>query len=438
MNHDKGVSVKFQRLCWFGLAGIILNNPFAASVRGAEPFVAIKDESKVPPYSLPPILADSTSSIEETNAAWKKRRLELSNLFTEQVYGAAPTTPFKLTSETIESGASLNGKAIRHQIRLVIETDHGQLPIDVLIFRPAKSKEAVPCFIGLNFTGNHTVAHDPEIVVTKSWMRNDKAKGIENNQTLESLRGDSASRWPIELIVSGGCAVVTAYYGDIDPDFDDGFKNGVHGLFPDHQPSAEHKNRWGTIAGWSWGLSRMLDCVQANVPEIDSKKVMVIGHSRLGKAAIWAGVTDERFAGIISNNSGCGGAALSKRIFGETVGRINESFPHWFCPNFRQYNLKEAELPVDQHQLLALVAPRALYVASASLDSWADPVGEFLATKLAGDVYSKLGLEGLKITEFPKAGESSIGRVSYHLRDGSHDVQAWDWERYLRFAEQLP
>ncbi len=428
--------MKFRWVGWCGLLGAIFYTPFLSSVHGAEPFVAIKDESKVPPYSLPPILAESTSSIEETKAAWEKRRLELRNIFTEQVYGSAPTTPFRVSSETIESGTSLNGKAIRQQIRLIIETDHGKLPIDFLIFRPANAKEAVPCFIGLNFTGNHTVAQDPEIVVTKSWMRNDKAKGIENNQTLESLRGDAASRWPIDLIVSGGCAVATAYYGDIDPDFDDGFKNGVHGLFPDHRPSIEHKDRWGAIAGWAWGLSRMLDCIHESVPEIDSKKVIVIGHSRLGKAAIWAGVSDERFVGVISNNSGCGGAALSKRIFGETVGRINESFPHWFCPNFHQYGLKEEALPVDQHQLLALVAPRALYVASASLDSWADPVGEFIATKLAGEMYSKLGLQGLKMNEFPKADESSIGRVSYHLRDGLHDINAWDWERYLRFAEQ--
>jgi hypothetical protein len=422
----------------FGVAGLVIGSLPLSLVDGAEPFVAIVDESKVPPYSLPEILANPTSSKEETAAAWKKRRKELVEVFTNQVYGAAPSTPFKLISEAIESGASLNGKAIRQQIRVIIETEHGKLPIDVLVFRPANSNGPVPCFIGLNFNGNHTVALDPEILVTSNWVRNDAAKGIRNNQTLDSLRGDSASRWPIELIVNGGCAVATAYYGDIDPDFDDGFKNGVHGLFPNHQPSADHKNRWGTIAGWSWGMSRMLDGLERTVPEIDSRKVVVVGHSRLGKTAIWAGVTDERFAGVISNNSGCGGAALSKRIFGETVGRINENFPHWFCSNFHQYNVNEEKLPVDQHQLLALIAPRPLYVASATKDSWADPLGEFLATKLAGDLYSKLGFGGLELTEFPQGNEGSIGRVSYHLREGKHDINAWDWERYLRIFEYLP
>ncbi len=431
--------MKTRRVSEFGIAGfmISLNLSLFSVADGADSFVAIVDESKVPPYTLPEILANPTSSIQESAAAWKIRRKELLDLFTDQVFGSAPASPFKLTSEVIESGASLNGKAIRQQIRLVVETDFGKLPIDILVFRPAQSSGPVPCFVGLNFTGNHTAAADKEILVTESWMRNDESKGIRNNKTLESLRGDSASRWPIELIVNGGWAVAMAYYGDIDPDFDDGFKNGVHGLFPDHHPSIDHPNRWGSIAGWAWGMSRMLDGLESRVPEIDTKKVVVVGHSRLGKAALWAGATDERFAAVVSNNSGCGGAALSKRIFGETVGRINEKFPHWFCSNFHQYSLNEASLPIDQHQLLALMAPRPLYVASATEDSWADPRGEFLATKLAGELYSKLGLEGLKIAEFPKGNESSIGRVSYHLRVGKHDINAWDWERYLRLAEQL-
>ncbi len=286
------------------------------------------------------------------------RRTELLDLFTKQVFGSYPSSPYRLEYEVVESGESCSGVAIRRQVRVVIETKNGRLPIELVVFfpsgaatsgsqgkKPIPSSSAsekagdgrfnskpIPCILSLNFTGNHTVIADPEIPVSTSWMRNDPANGIHDNRSSEARRGTAASRWPIELVVAKGCAVATAYYGDIDPDFDDGFQNGVHGLFPEHRNSKENPERWGSIAGWAWGLSRLLDGLIAKVPEVDAKQVYILGHSRLGKAAIWGGVTDERFAGIISNNSGCGGAALSKRIFGETVGRINDSFPHWFCP----------------------------------------------------------------------------------------------------------
>ncbi|MCA9193920.1 MAG: acetylxylan esterase [Planctomycetales bacterium] len=403
----------------------------------AQEFVANYDESKVPDYTLPPII-DSQDSGESFQTAWKLRRKELLDTFSQHMFGYQPKSSFQLKCEKLESGPSVGGKALRQQYRVSLGTDAGSQVIHLLVFTPANSSGPVPCFLGLNFRGNHTVAADPEIVVTQSWSPNDAKVGATNNTASEAGRGAASSRWPVEMLVDAGCGVATAYCGDIDPDFHDGFNNGVHALFPDNQPSEAHPDRWGTISAWAWGLSRLLDCIQTNVPEVDGHRVAVVGHSRLGKTSLWAGATDERFAAVISNDSGCGGAAISRRAFGETVGRINTSFPHWFCPNFKQYNLNEQSLPIDQHQLVALAAPRPVYVASASEDQWADPRGEFLSAKLAGQLYQRLGLPPLAMNEFPAhANTGVVGTVSYHLRDGKHDINAYDWTQYIKFISQL-
>jgi hypothetical protein len=259
--------------------------------------------------------------------------------------------------------------------------------------------------------------------------------GTSNHRATEASRGVRANRWPVEEILLRGYGLATVYYGDIDPDFDDDFQNGIHGLMYGGKQTQPDSTEWGSLAAWAWGLSRALDYLQTD-EWVEGDKVMVIGHSRLGKAALWAGVTDERFAAVISNDSGCGGAALSRREFGETVRRINTAFPHWFNDRFPLYNENLEYLPVDQHLLLSLVAPRPLYVASASEDLWADPKGEFLAAQLAGEVYEWMGYEGLSVDEMPDEGKSALGRVSYHLRPGKHDLTLFDWGQYLDFADE--
>ncbi len=389
------------------------------------------DESKVPSYILPDPLVFNDGSKVTGKKDWEKRRAEILKTFENEVYGISPEWKGKVTATEVKvNHNALGGQAIRKDIRLTLIYGGKKLDMMLLVYLP-HSQKAVPVFLGYNFSGNHTVTAETDIPVTKSWVRNNEKLGINDNKAMESNRGSDASDWQVEEIVKRGYGLVTVYYGDADPDFDDGFKNGVHALF-DQKPNA---TSWGTIAGWAFGLSRIMDWIETS-PDIDSKNVAVMGHSRLGKAALWAGATEKRFALVISNNSGCGGAALSNRKFGETVKVINTSFPHWFCDNFNKYNNKEESLPVDQHELIALIAPRPVYVASAEEDQWADPKGEFLSCVNASPVYTLLGEKGFPAKGMPAINNPVAGTIGYHIRSGVHDVTLYDWQQYLDFADR--
>jgi len=398
-------------------------------ISNAQQFVANYDEAKVPVYTLPDVLVFNNGTPVKTKKDWERRRSEIYTIFEKEVFGVVPEWKGHVKSTIVSQKTdAFGGLARRKEVRLDFINGDKKVSVMVLIYLPQNTKDA-PVFLSYNFDGNHTTTMEPDILITDSWVSNNKEYGISDNRANEKGRGGAVSRWPVKEIVSRGFGVATVYYGDVDPDFDDGFKNGIQRLFDSKRDSTS----WGSIAAWSWGLSRIMDYFETD-KDINSKRVIVMGHSRLGKTSLWAGACDLRFAMTISNNSGCSGAALSKRIFGETVGRINNAFPHWFCDNYKKYSLKEELMPVDQHELLALIAPRPLYVASAAEDLWSDPKGEFLSCVYASPVYELLGMKGLPSKEMPALSKPLIGTIAYHIRPGKHDVTMYDWQCYMDFA----
>jgi hypothetical protein len=318
---------------------------------------------------------------------------------------------------------ALGGIAIRKQVLMTFQKSGKELSVELLLYLP-KGKKSFPTFLGYNFDGNQTINADTCIHISKEW--NGPAKG----------RGVSSKNWPVEMIIQSGCGIATMYYWDIAPDNND-MLTGIYTLFYQTNQTHPLADEWGSISAWAWGLSRALDYLETE-KNADAKKVIVIGHSRLGKTAIWAGARDQRFAGVISNNSGCCGAALSKRIFGETIRDINRRFPQWFCGNFTKYSDREESLPFDQHMVLALIAPRPLYVASASEDSWADPKGEYLAACFASPAYELYGYKKeLSPARFPQPEQPISGLVSHHIRNGKHDILAYDWHLYVNFGKKF-
>jgi len=389
--------------------------PFKTTDLGINAPVANYDEAKIPPYTLPDPLRFANGKKVRTAKQWmKRRRPELLSLFETEMYGRAPGRPEKLHFKLLKKDDNaFGGKAVSKEVGIYFSDDESQF-IRLLVITPKDAEGPVPAFLGVNFNGNHAITKDEGVTMIG---RNEYSR---YGRYEEYPRGDAERRWPIDLILSRGYGLATFYRADIDPDWDDSFTNGVQKLFYKKGQTHPEADEWGTIAAWSWGLSRALDYLETD-PDIDGSKVAVIGHSRLGKAALWAGATDQRFAMVVSNCSGCGGAAISRRAFGETVRTINMTFPHWFCDNFLKYNGNESALPFDQHELLALIAPRPLCVASATEDLWADPAGEKLAAEEADKVYHFLGYDGM---------------IQYHTREGGHDIVAYDWNYYLDFADE--
>jgi hypothetical protein len=417
------------------------------------------DEAKVPAFTLPdPLLrADGRGGYDA--AGWTGgRRSEILRLFESHVYGAGPREDGSpVRGAIVRETGLLGGSAVAKEIEIRFRNQTPEHVMRLLLLIPKSAPKPVPVFLGLNFFGNHTVSPEPGLEIRKQWHSESRYSKLRRILPPASTRGSDHARWPLEMLLEKGYAVATAHYGDFEPDFTGGWRYGVRSLFPSGSATARSRDRnapsvfikrsaayagppwslpddWGAIAAWGWGTSRMLDCL-ADDPDVDPSKVVLIGHSRLGKAALWAGAQDERFAIVISNNSGCGGAALSRRRFGETLSLLNRVRPHWFCRNLKKYDDRERELPVDQHMLIGLIAPRPVYIASAADDLAADPRGEYFSAREAGRVYALFGLKGLPEDRMPALDAPVGATIGYHIRTGGHAITTYDWTQYVRFAD---
>jgi len=375
--------------------------------------------------SLPdPLICYDGTPVTDAGGWYETRRPEILSTFESSVYGEcgyhdAETTVLAVSRES----SALSGTADR--IEVILAAAHGDLQVDItlLIYVPALSAEPVPVFLGLNYWGNHSVVDDPGISVIDCWARNSLALDVKNHEISDVARGACSDEWPIELLLSRGYAVATAYYGDIAPDNRRLYEESL--LFADD---------CGALGLWAWGLSRCVDYLQTD-DQFDGTKISVFGHSRLGKTALWAGAQDQRIDLVIANQSGCMGAAISRRRIGETPALIHIAFPYWFSRHFGEYAYAIRRLPVDQHMLIGLIAPRPVYISSARGDYWSDPKGEFLGAYCARTVYELLGAEGISESEWPKCCQPVFTTVGYHIRQGRHNVAGYDWECFIDFAD---
>lgn len=367
------------------------------------------DESRVNDYVLPDLLTTQQGETITSQSDWEQtRRPEILKLFEDNVYGQVPKTFDAILFKKVrEDKKALNGKATVREVDVTVSRNVRQITIHLLLFVPNKVKKPVPAFVVINHRGM---------------------------ETMDVTRGNKDDFWPVEEVIDAGYALAGFDVKDVAPDDKITFVNEVlQKLYPDQLAM---NNGMRALGAWGWGVSRIIDYFETD-PAIDAKKVVVAGHSRGGKAALWCGAQDQRVAIAISNESGNSGAKISRRNFGESVEAITRNFPYWFSPNYARYANNEDKLPVDQHMLIALMAPRGVYVSAAEKDNWADNKGQYLSLFEAQPVFNLYGLKLNLPAEMPKVGDQLIEvPVGFHMREGEHDMTLYDWHNFIRFADR--
>jgi hypothetical protein len=384
------------------------------------------DEGKASYFMLPnPLVLANGQPVQDAKTWYDQRRPEILKLFEMNVYGRAPGRPEGESFEVFESNApAFSGKAIRRQV--TIHFAGRKEGLDILMYLPANPSKPVPLFLCLSFQPLQLVMDDPAIRLQDSWDR-------EHVRHPGSKRAQSPA-FEIDQVLDHGFGIAVIYYCQIEPDFAGGLPYGVRSMYLPAGHSDVQPDEWGSVAAWAWGASRAMDYLQTD-PQVDARHIAIMGHSRLGKTAMWTGASDTRFAMVIACSSGRGGASLSRRNFGETVANLTKKYGYQFCANYRGYANHIADLPVDSHELLGLIAPRPVYLATASLDLHSDPMGEFQAAVAAGPIYQLLGASGLGVDGMPSLDVPIMHDIAFHCHTGKHEVTPFDWQQILKFAD---
>lgn len=382
---------------------------------------------------LPDPLVQLNGQRVTTREQWlNQRRPELKALVQYYMYGEMPAAPANLVAKVArEDRNAFGGKATLREVTLTFGPQETP-PIHLLLVVPNGRAEPPPVFLGLNFCGNHALIADPAVHLPTVWMY-EKYPGVENHHATDAGRGGQVDVWALEQSIDRGYAVATFYCGDIDPDRAD----VRHGIQPHLRKPGQiaGPHDWGTIAAWAWGLQRAVDYLVTQ-KDLDGRRIAVMGHSRLGKAAMLAGAFDERIALVIPLQAGCGGTAPSRGKVGESVKQINDHFPHWFAGAFKEFNTQPDKLPFDQNCLVALAAPRPVLFANAVEDQWANPEGQFQVLRAADPVYRFLGAGGLDADHMPEPGHLVASTLGYYIRPGVHSMTRGDWKIFLDFADK--
>ena len=388
------------------------------------------DEALVGTYTLPdPLVLADGKPVRDARTWNEKRRGEIVRLFEENQYGRSPGRPAAMSFDVFDKGTpALDGKAVRRQVTIFFSADKAGPKMDLLLYVPANAAGPVPVLLNIGFSANSSTVDDPGVKAGEVWGR-DKKK-------IPAGQGMNFGKVNVARLLDAGFGFATVYYGDIDPDFPGGVPLGVRALYLKPGQTGPAPDEWGSIAAWAWGLSRAIDYLETD-KGVDAARVAIMGVSRLGKTVMWAGAHDPRIALVIASCSGEGGAALSRRNYGETIAHLTEAsrFPYQFAGNYARFANQVDKLPVDAHMLVALIAPRPVLLQTGDKDFWSDPKGEFLAAVAAGPVYRLLGKQGLDTDRMPPAGVPILHTIGYFMHAGGHGTIPSDWDQFLAFMQ---
>ena len=389
------------------------------------------DESKVGEYRLPDPLVLANGARVTDSATWMRvRRPEILRMIESTQFGRAPGRPSRVTIDAFDTGTpAFDGTAIRRQTTLYFTNDRSGPKAELLTYVPARAAAPVPMLLHISFSPNATLFDDPGIKHGEMWSR--------EHVRVPAPAPSAASRIDVAPFLAAGIGVATVYYGDIEPDFRDGITKGIRGVYLKPGQSNVAPDEWGAIAAWAWGLSRVMDYLETR-PEVDATRVALLGSSRLGKTVLWAGANDQRFAMVLASVSGEGGAALSRRNYGETIRHITDAtrYAYQFAGNYQSYGDRVDQLPFDGHMLISLIAPRPLLLQTGDTDYWSDPKGEYLAAVAASPVYELLGVGGLGTNSYPAAQQPILSTLGYYMHAGRHGILPQDWPVFLTFMRQ--